>query len=270
MFGFYDSYFLFFGLRITYYGFLIALGMAIGIFIACKIAKHRGLKSDDILILAMYVLPMAVLGARTYFVAFSGQHFTFAEFFQIWKGGMAIYGGVIGGALGAALYCLIHKKNFLKVADIAVAPLLFGQGIGRIGCYFSSCCYGIEVTNPAAQWFPLSTQIDGVWHLSTFFYESFLDFVLCGVFIFLICKKVKTPGLMMSFYFMGYGTIRCIIETFRGDSLMLGIFKVSQLLSVLLVVAGAAILVAIMVIKKKKEANTQEEIVIERDDADKE
>ena len=60
MFGFYDKYFLLFGLHITYYGFLIALGMGIGVFIACKLAKYRGLKTEDILILACYVLPLAV------------------------------------------------------------------------------------------------------------------------------------------------------------------------------------------------------------------
>ncbi|MBQ8908985.1 MAG: prolipoprotein diacylglyceryl transferase [Clostridia bacterium] len=252
MFGFYDKYFLFFGLHITYYGFLITIGMAIGVFIACKTAKKRGLKAEDVLILACYVLPLAVLGARIYYVIFSHQSYSFWEIFAIWKGGMAIYGGVIGGALGVGLYCLIHKKNFFDVADIAVAPLLLGQGIGRIGCYFSDCCYGIEVTNSALQWFPLSTQIDGVWHLSTFFYESFCDLLLCGVFIFLICKKIKTRGIMMSLYFICYGTVRCVIETFRGDSLMLGPIKVSQLLSGLLILAGVVLLIVILVLKYKK------------------
>ena len=253
MFGFYDHYFKFFGLNITYYGFLIALGMAIGVFIACKMAKHRGLKSEDILILACYVLPLAVVGARIYYVIFSSQSYSFWDIFKIWEGGMAIYGGVIGGALACLLYCLIHKKNFFDVADIAVAPLLLGQGLGRIGCFFSSCCYGIEVTNPSLMWFPFSTQINGVWHLSTFFYESFLDLVFCGIFIFLIAKrKVQTRGIMMSLYFICYGTARCIIETFRGDSLMLGPIKVSQLLSGLLVVCGVAFLVTLLAIKKRR------------------
>ena len=253
MFGFYDKYFLFFGLHITYYGFLIAFGMGIGVFIACKIAKKRGLKSEDILILACYVLPLAIIGARLYYVIFSGQSYSFWEIFAVWKGGMAIYGGVIGGALGVGLYCLIHKKNFFDIADIAVAPLLFGQGIGRIGCYFSDCCYGIEITNPSMQWFPLCTQIDGAWHLSTFFFESFCDLVLCGLFLWLICKKVRTRGVMMSLYFICYGTVRCVIETFRGDSLMLGSVKVSQLLSGLLVLIGVAFLVTFLVIKHKKQ-----------------
>lgn len=251
MFGFFEKYFLFFGLQISYYGLLIAVGMGIGVFIACKTAHKRGLKGEDILILACYVLPLSIVGARLYYVIFSGQVYSFLEVFAIWKGGMAIYGGVIGGAIGVGLYCLIHKKNFFDVADIAVAPLLFGQGIGRIGCYFSQCCYGIEITNPSMQWFPLCTQIDGVWRLSTFFMESFCDFTLCVIFIILLCKKVKTRGIMMSLYFICYGTVRCVIETFRGESLMLGPLKVSQLLSGLLIIAGVVFLVVFLVRKYK-------------------
>ena len=82
-----------------------------------------------------------------------------------------------GGAIAIVLYCLIHKKNFLRVADVAAVGLILGQGIGRIACYFGHCCYGIEVTNPSLQWFPLSTQIDGVWHYSTFFYEAIWNFI---------------------------------------------------------------------------------------------
>ena len=165
---------------------------------------------------------------------------------------MAILGGVIGGALGVVLFCLIHKKNFLCVADVAVVGLILGQGIGRIGCYFSSCCYGIEVTNPAAQWFPLATQINGVWHYSTFFYESFFDLVTFVGLIFAI-RKLSKPGSTLALYLMCYGVIRVIIETFRGDSLYLfntGI-KVSQLLSGIMIVAGIIIMICIYTIKRK-------------------
>lgn len=275
MFGFYDSYFKFFGLTITYYGFLITLAMGLGIFIACKLAKLRGLKSEDILLLACYILPLSILGARIYFVAFCGHSYTFLEFFRIWEGGLAIYGGVIGGAVAILLYCLIHKKNFLDVADVAVVSLILGQGIGRIGCYFAGCCYGIEVTNPAFMWFPLSTQIDGVWHLSTFFYESFCDFIIFTVFLILILKKVKTRGVMSALYLICYGTVRCIIEGFRGESLYLGAVKVSQLLSGLLVVAGIVLLVLIYLHKngkikfKKKEVSQEGDVEITEEDENK-
>ena len=173
---------------------------------------------------------------------------------EIWNGGMAIYGGVIGGAIGVVLCCAIHKINFLNIADIAVVGLILGQAIGRIGCYTAGCCYGIEVTNPSLMWFPLSVQIDGVWHLSTFFYESFCDFVIFIALLLLICKKIKTNGIIMSLYFVLYGFVRCIIETFRGDSLYLFGLKVSQMLSLLLMIAGIILLI---IIYTKKGVNNE-------------
>ncbi len=240
-----------FGLEIKFYGIIIALAMVLGVYVACKLAKYRNLKSDDIILLALYVLPLSIIGARLYYVIFSGHSYAFWEIFEIWNGGMAIYGGVIGGAIGVVLYCAIHKKNFIDIADIAVVALILGQGIGRIGCYFSSCCYGIEVTEPAFMWFPLSTKIDGVWHLSTFFYESLCDFVIFFVFLWLFKNKVKTRGVMMSLYLICYGAVRCIIETFRGDSLYIGSMKVSQLLSLILMIAGIILLIVIYTKKRK-------------------
>ena len=244
-----------FGLNIKFYGLLIALAMLIGIIIAIKICKKRGFKSDDIYLLALYIIPLAIIGARLYFVIFSGRAFSFLEIFKIWEGGMAIYGGVIGGALGIVLFCLIHKKNFLNVADIAVIVLALGQGIGRIGCFFAGCCYGVEVTNPSAMWFPLSTQINGVWHYSTFFYESFFDFIIFAILLFLFLKKVNSKGIIASLYLIMYGVVRCVIETFRGDSLYLGPIKVSQLLSGILIVVGIILFVIIYTNSKKKVVN---------------
>lgn len=258
MFGFFDSYFLFFGLKITYYGFIIALAMVLAVIVACKNAKFRGLKSDDILLLACYIIPFSIIGARLYYVIFSPNEITsFWQVFKIWEGGMAIYGGIIGGALATVLYCAIHKKNFLDVADVAVVSLVLGQAIGRIGCYFAGCCYGTEVTSPSLTWFPLSTYVHGAWHLSTFFYESICNFIVFFVFLFLLRRKVKTRGVMMSLYFICYGTIRCIIETFRGDSLYLGGIKVSQLLSALLIIAGIVLLVVLLIRKKKTQQNIE-------------
>ena len=252
MFGFYDSYFLFFGLHITYYGFIIALAMALAVFVACKNAKFRGLKTDDLIICACYVLPLAIIGARIYYVIFSDHNYTFGEIFRIWDGGMAILGGVIGGAIGVMLYCLIHKKNFLDVGDIAAPSLILGQAIGRIGCYFAGCCYGVEVTDPSLMWFPLSTQIDGVWHLSTFFYECIWNLLGFVVLMLLLRKSgVKQRGAIMSLYIIIYGAGRAWIEALRGDSLYIGSIKVSQLLSIIMIIIGIAVLVSVYLLTKK-------------------
>ena len=252
MFGFYDSYFLFFGLHITYYGFIIALAMALAVFVACKNAKFRGLKTDDLIICACYVLPLAIIGARIYYVIFSDHNYTFGEIFRIWDGGMAILGGVIGGAIGVMLYCLIHKKNFLDVGDIAAPSLILGQAIGRIGCYFAGCCYGIEVTDSSLMWFPLSTQIDGVWHLSTFFYECIWNLLGFVVLMLLLRKSgVKQRGAIMSLYLIIYGAGRAWVEALRGDSLYIGSIKVSQLLSIIMIIIGIAVLVSVYLLTKK-------------------
>ena len=264
MFGFYDSYFLFFGLEVTYYGFLISVGMALGVFVACKNAKFRGFKSDDIIILACYVLPLAVIGAKLYYLTFSGQPFSFWDIFKIWEAGLAIYGGVIGGALGLVIYCLIHKKNILDMCDIAAPSLILGQAIGRIGCYFAGCCYGIEVTDPSLTWFPLSTFVHGGWHLSTFFYESIWDFATFLLLILLLRKNtVRQRGTIVALYFIVYGTGRAWIEALRGDSLYLGAIKVSQLLSILLIVLGIAIILTTYLLGRKgKDVFVKEKVAL--------
>lgn len=239
-------------LEINLYGILMAVGMAVGVLVACLNAKKRGLKANDILILACYVLPLSIIGAKIYYVLFSlDKYASIGDVFRDFTNGFAIYGGVIGGAIGVALFCAIHKKNFFAVADIATPSLILGQAIGRIGCYFGGCCYGVEVVNQADMWFPLATQIGGVWHYSTFFYEclwNILVFVALMLMLYL-AKFIKERGVIMSLYFILYGIGRAIIETWRGDSLMLGSIKVSQLLSILLILLGVAVITVIYVYK---------------------
>ncbi len=260
MFGFTEHSLFLFGLEITYYGLIIAIGMALGVFVACKNAKFRGLVADDFILAACYVLPLAIIGARLYYVTFSGETYSFGEIFRIWDGGMAIYGGVIGGAIGVALFCLIHKKNFLDVADVVAPSLILGQAIGRIGCYFAGCCYGIEVTNESLMWFPLSTQINGVWHLSTFFYESLWNLLAFVILLILLRKnKYKFRGSSIAMYFILYGIGRAWIEALRGDSLYIGAIKVSQLLSILLIIGGLLlILINFLLVKKGKTKSVSE------------
>ncbi len=264
MFGFYEKNFVFFGLPIAYYGLIIAIGMALGVFIACKNARFRGMKTDDIILIACYTLPCSIIGARLYYVLFSLDSFnSFWEVFEIWHGGMAIYGGIIGGALGLALYCLIHKKNFLDVADIAVPSIALGQAIGRWGNFINQEAYGVYVSNPSARWFPLSVYIKRCtqpgclcggqgWHLATFFYESLWDFMTFAILLFLLRKnKLKLRGSVMCFYLIIYGIGRAWIEGLRMDSLMIGPLRTSQFLSILLIIFGVIFILVSYFLNKK-------------------
>lgn len=241
-----------FGLTIHFYGLIISVGLLLAVLLGYFNAPRRGYKKEDPLEWILWMLPFAIIGARLYFLIFNGGPWGW-EAFAIWNGGLAVYGSIIGGAVGAVIYCLVRKKDFFKLADVAVPSLALGQGIGRIGCYFGGCCYGIEVTDPGLQWFPLSVEINGVWHYSTFFYESFFDLLICLTLV-LMLRKIKNRGIVMGTYFVLYGTVRALIEGIRGESLMLGAtgIRVSQLLSILLVLLGIGIIIWRVVANKRQ------------------
>ncbi|MBO5022129.1 MAG: prolipoprotein diacylglyceryl transferase [Clostridia bacterium] len=273
MFGFYSKHFTIFGLDIAYYGLIIAVGMALGVFVAVKNAKYRGLKGEDIILLACYVLPLAIIGARIYYVLFSLDKFTsFWQVFEIWKGGMAIYGGVIGGAIGVALYCLIHKKNFLDVADVVVPALILGQAIGRWGNFFNQEAYGYYIENQSLRFFPFGVYIDDCnqmgctcagsgWHYATFFYESMWNLATFAILMFLLRKeKLRYRGSTMALYFIIYGVGRSWIEALRTDSLYIGALRVSQFLSILLILFGIAFIATSHILYKKGKAKSLQQL----------
>ena len=245
-----------FGFDIKFYGILMATAMALGVLIACFNSSKRNLKSDDILCLACFVLPLAVIGARVYYFIFSLDYYTsFWQIFEVWNGGLAIYGGVIGGAIGILIYCLIYKKNFLDVADVVVPSLIFGQALGRWGNFFNQEAYGTIVTNESYQWFPFAVYIENeqAWHLATFFYESIWNLLVFIVLLLLLRKSnIKQRGVITGFYFILYGIGRIFIEGLRTDSLYIGSIRVSQLLSGILILVGILLILIPYIINKKK------------------
>ncbi len=226
--------------------------MLFGLLISAKLAKKRGFKEDDIWMLALFVFPLAILGARIYYCLFSGYQYSFAEFWRIWDGGIAVYGAIIGGAVGVILYCVIFKKNFWALADVVVIGVALGQAIGRIGCYFGHCCYGKEVLYDGLKIFPISILHDGEWHYATFFYESLWN--LIGMFILLrMINHEKQNGTNLAIYLIWYGLGRGLIEGIRGDSLFIGNsnIRVSQLISIVIGLIGLGLLVYNLVKKRK-------------------
>lgn len=237
---------------ISWYGVLIGFGFLFAMVLFLGISKYRGIKSDTVIDLVLWVFPFSIIGARTYYILFTLNEFewSFWDIFAVWKGGLAIYGGIIGGAIGIVLCCLVKKLNIIKVWDLATPCLILGQAIGRIGCYFAHCCYGMEVTSAALKWFPISVYIEsqGAWFLSTFFYETTLSFIGCFVLIYLV-RKFKTTGMVASGYLIWYGLERFLIEGLRGDSLFIGSsnIRVSQLLSLILFIVGIVWFVVLFV-----------------------
>lgn len=227
--------------RLPWYGVLIVLGAALAVLIASKEEKKVGLPEDTIIDLALRVLPLGIVGARLYYVLFSLDSFRKnpVSIFYIWEGGLAIYGGLIFGGATVILFCKKRNLPILKVLDIIVPGLALAQAVGRWGNYFNQEAYGLRISNPLFQFFPVGVQIveNGalVWHLATFFMESCLNLF---IFFFLIWgrrKLFRREGDPFLIYGLFYASGRLIIENFRMDSLYLGNhIRVSQLLSVLL------------------------------------
>lgn len=246
-----------FGLSVKWYGIIIAFGVLIACLVAVYNSKRKGYSTDLPFELLLWCFPLAIIGARAYYIIFSGQSYTFAQAIAIWNGGMAIYGGVIGGAIGLLLYSIFRKRNFLQTLDIVAPSLIIAQSIGRWGNFANQEVYGTIVTDPSLQFFPFSVYIEALeeWHYATFFYESMLN--LIGFFILMwIFKKSNINGIATAAYLVFYGMIRYFLEGIRQTSEILFIpgtqIMVSQVVSVVLVMIGCGILLTLYINKRKK------------------
>ncbi len=226
---------------ISVYGILIALAVLIAALLCQREGRRRNLPEDIGLDIILWAVPLGIVCARLYYVAFNWDYYRQdpLSILYIHQGGLAIYGGVIGGAFG--LYLLARKRHaaWLTLLDIAAPLVILGQAIGRWGNFFNGEAYGYTVQNAALQFFPVAVQVDGTWHMATFFYESCWD--LCGFIVLWRYRlRAKHSGDVFFMYLLWYGAGRTIIEGLRTDSLMLGSIRVSQLLSLVLCLCGLA------------------------------
>lgn len=230
---------------VPWYSVLIVTGMLIAIFLGEKEEKRKGLPKDSILDVVLWAIPTGIIGARLYYVFMRWELFRgdLLSILRIWEGGLAIYGGVIAGIAAVLLYARRKKISALSLLDCLAPGLLLAQAIGRWGNYFNMEAYGPEIKNSLFHFFPMGVLIPSAggytWHMATFFYESMWN--LAGfILLWFFRKKQKVDGSQLFWYFLWYGSGRFVIEGLREDSLYIGPFRVSQLLS--LVLCAAAIL----------------------------
>lgn len=253
----------------NWYGFLIGSGMVICIVIAYIMAIKRGYYKDLVFDICIICIPLAIVGARLYYVIFdiigNGNSWTFKEILGIGSGGLAglaIYGGLIGAVLGGVIVHFWKRKkpekeraSFLQMCDLAFTVIILGQAIGRWGNFANQEAFGNPVTNPGLQWFPYAVHItnnpsyESGWYQATFFYESFLNCIGFALMMWIYNGKRKSfDGFSLSVYCIYYGIVRFFIEGLRSDALYIipGVLRVSQLLSAILVVAGIAMILVHM------------------------
>ena len=200
--------------------------------------KRVHLPDGTMLDLFFYIVPLAIICARVYYVALSWDMFKDnpVEIFFIHKGGIAIYGAVLGGILGAFIFSRRRKLPMGKLSDMTVPSLILGQAIGRWGNFFNQEAYGDLITNAAQQFFPMGVYIEalGEWHYATFFYESMWCLIVFTV-LMLTRRRYTHSGDVLCWYAVLYGAERAVVEGMRTDSLYFGSVRVSQLLSMLMI-----------------------------------
>lgn len=229
------------GKPIYWYGIIIATAVLIGIYLAMDYAEKLKYDPEMILDFCLFAIPAAIVGARAYYVIFKWDLYRDhpIDAVKIWEGGLAIYGGVIGGVITAIIFSKRRKVLFWDIADICTPSLILGQALGRWGNFFNQEAYGYPISNPKWQWFPAAVYIDAnqQWHMATFFYESAWNLIVFFILLYMKRRR-KFSGEIFALYLVLYSFGRLVIEGLRMDSLYWGPFRVSQLLSGILILFG--------------------------------
>jgi phosphatidylglycerol:prolipoprotein diacylglycerol transferase len=252
--------------KIVYFTFLAVatIGVVLGFVYAVKRAKKVGLPPEYVFDTAFAGAIGGFVGARLYYVLFNLDRYNFVTAITgIRDGGLAIYGGVIGALLTAFVYTRIRRIRLLPILDLAGPAFFIGQGIGRWGNFFNQEAYG-EATAGSLPWGMMGDKIisdpvvssAGTGVEMTLVHPCFLyEFVVCVIGFVLLSlwfRHRKFDGEIFLLYIIWYGANRAWIEGLRTDSLYLGDFRVSQLLSVAAVIFAVAMLILLRLKKDRQ------------------
>ncbi len=272
-----------FGIDVMYYGIIIVSGILLGVLLACFRAKRAGINPDMIIDFALYAILFSVAGARLFYVVFAWDSFKEnpVSVFNLRTGGMAIYGGILAGALTAAVYARIKKIKFFRLADLCMPSLLLGQAIGRFGNFFNREAFGVYTDGIFAMQLDRRVAgndyncslavlekryagqqealgriieirnntvfVEGVEYIQvhpTFLYESMWNLFLL-ILLLVYSRYKKTDGELLFLYLVGYGTGRFWMEGLRTDRLFMWgtSLPVSQLISAVFFLSGITLFI---------------------------
>jgi phosphatidylglycerol:prolipoprotein diacylglycerol transferase len=245
-----------FSLRV--YGLLIATAVVVGLALARRLARRRGIDPAFVSDLLPFLVIGAVLGARMYYVLLEWRHYRgqWGEMLAIWHGGIAIHGALIGGTLATILFCRWHRQAFWPLLDVLLPAVALGQAIGRWGNFFNSEAFGLPTDLPWKLTIPFENRPalfrDQATFHPTFLYESLWNVGVCALLLFLFRQASRgrldlRPGALSCVYLIAYSCGRFWIEGLRLDPLCLfsqppfcsGGLRMAQLVSLLLMAVGA-------------------------------
>ena len=234
------------------YGFMIALGIIAAVFTADFRAKKYGLNGDHVYGIAFWGVLLGIVGAKLlFFLTEMKEILEDPSRLLSLSEGFVVYGGIIGGIIGAYVYCKWKKLPTLKYYDLEIPSLALAQGFGRIGCFLAGCCYGRETE----AWYGITFSNspfapNNVALIPTQIFSSIADFLHFFLLLY-IAKKKKTDGILVSSYLIFYSIGRFLIEILRNDPRgNVSVLSTSQFISIFTLIIG---ILSVIWLKKKGE-----------------
>ena len=216
---------------VRWWSVFLTLGILLGAWVAARDARRTGLDSRHVLPLLVVMVPLGVIGARAYYVIFEWER-RFADvpelIPQIWQGGVALHGALLGGALGLWIYARLARIGFLRWGDAIALGLPLGMAVARWGDYFNQQSFG-DPTD-----LPWGIQIDSFYRPllfleselnfhPTFFYEFLWDLLVLAL-VLIASRRFKgiRPGERILLSLGAYSVGRFFIEALRADAIIVG------------------------------------------------
>ncbi len=225
--------------EIRWYGLIMAAAILAAYFTARKNSWKFGISTEDVDDYSFWVVIIGFIGARLYFVGFNYDFYAQypKEIYQVWHGGLAIYGAILSSLAFTYIYARRKAYTFPQLFDLVTLALPLGQAVGRLGNFINQEAFGTITNLPWKMYIPA----DGAYHHPTFLYEIILDLAVFGV-LYRLVGKVKS-GVIGLTYLLLYSIGRFFIEGIRLDSFFIGSFRVDQIIAfVLVIVSGGLIL----------------------------
>ena len=244
------------GRQIPIYGICYLSGIILSFLVATLICTKKGLPRYEVLYSGIFAVVGGLIGAKLLYILISLEDIITAKL-SLWSvinGGFVFYGGFIGGALGLLIYVKSFKLNLTDFTDVYAVAIPLGHALGRIGCLFGGCCYGMPYNGPFAVTYSENTLSNAPKNIPLLPIQGIEAGLLIVLFIILLIIYFKSKGKNTTLigYFFGYSVIRFVLEYFRYDSARgkLWIFSTSQWISIGLFLVG--VLVTVIKIKTEK------------------
>ena len=276
--------------EIRIYSLMYIIALLLAIFIAGKDKKSCINNKKDVEDFAYTALFSGLIGARIYYVLLKWEYYSLypQDILAVWKGGLAIHGGIIGGIIGVIIFSKIKNYNFFDLTDLAVSPLILGQALGRIGNLANGEIHGVPTFTPISviikgnfkEWWayynsltvleqskfknivpwgivfpdntPAGIEFPSYKLHPAMIYELILNFIAFLIMFFVLRKKNLKRGILSMYYLIFYGVIRIIVSTFRAEDLMFYGIKAPYIISTIMIIVG---LLGIIILNNKGKKN---------------